>query len=202
MTQGFLFFKFLDIPYLSGLYGLVSFLYEAGNKSVPSTKMVSWLIAWAPCPETQCLKEAPHSQSLQQLLKDWERDYKNFSRSVQHFRASKNVGKTMHSATTRREAGAGQQSYIVAKAVEEYGLTVTARAIQAGRSLLRKGIYTESCRGSMRSILANRPCFPPQMIVLLSLHDMFVLKPHDRFLKILITVQTPHFCSDTVAQSY
>ena len=50
---------------------------EAGNKYIPYTKMVSWLIEWKSAPETQCLKDAP-SQPLQQSLKDLERGYKNF----------------------------------------------------------------------------------------------------------------------------
>ncbi|WP_086114304.1 RNA-guided endonuclease InsQ/TnpB family protein, partial [Xenorhabdus beddingii] len=51
--------------------------HEAGNKSIPYTRMASWLIAWKSDPDTQWLKASP-SQPLQQSLKDLERGYKNF----------------------------------------------------------------------------------------------------------------------------
>ncbi|SQI44267.1 Helix-turn-helix domain [Serratia plymuthica] len=74
--------------------------HEAENKYLPYTKMASWLIEWKANPETQWLKEAP-SQPLQQSLKDLERATRISSRSAPHSRASKNAGKTMHSATRK-----------------------------------------------------------------------------------------------------
>ena len=51
--------------------------HNTGNKYIPYTKMVSWLVEWKNNYETHWLKDAP-AQSLQQSLKDLERAYKNF----------------------------------------------------------------------------------------------------------------------------
>ena len=65
--------------------------------------MASWLIEWKSDTETQWLKEAP-SQLLQQSLKDLERAYKNFSRSVPLFLDSRNAVKMTFSLPAGREA--------------------------------------------------------------------------------------------------